>query len=197
MIYFSRGVNVKNHIPEKPKVNYWMVSAVPVLIMLVTVGAWFILNAKNKASQVMSAAYDENCNIKITLSTKEVISIPTEHKKSGVTICHQVKWISISPDKKYVAFEGSDWSLPQGSNYLGVYFSAQRDFANVWQIGAASLSHLSFDNADNLIAEGTYAGDQSTTQLKFRLNYIEQNFKTLVNPTTKRLPEANQAWTTL
>lgn len=188
---------MKNHIPEKPKVNYWMVSAVPVLIMLVTVGAWFILNAKNKASQVMSAAYDENCNIKITLSTKEVISIPTEHKKSGVTICHQVKWISISPDKKYVAFEGSDWSLPQGSNYLGVYFSAQRDFANVWQIGAASLSHLSFDNADNLIAEGTYAGDQSTTQLKFRLNYIEQNFKTLVNPTTKRLPEANQAWTTL
>ena len=140
--------------------------------------------------KIASANYDKDCNIAIVLENKQTVTIQTKFKERGITKCDMP--VQISPDKKYVAFELSDVT-----NFLGVYFASKHAYAKVWGIGAANITDLVFRPQSCLAAEGTYidGNDKSKTRLRFDLAYIEDNFDTLVNKTTKELPAENDAWT--
>jgi len=48
--YGQNTINQPSQIPEKPKINYWIILAVLLFIVLVAGGSLFVLNSKNKIS---------------------------------------------------------------------------------------------------------------------------------------------------
>lgn len=73
-------------VPEKPKVNYWMVSAVLLLIILLIGGSWFVLNTKNRISSDQQPAIPNQANETTVTGVLRTSGLSEEEKqKFGLT----------------------------------------------------------------------------------------------------------------
>src|SRR3989344_4973592 len=79
-------VNQPIQIPEKPKINYWMVSTTLLFIVLLTSGGWFVLNSKNKTSSQRKQSTTVQTNQMVTTGVIRTSGLSEEEKqKFGLT----------------------------------------------------------------------------------------------------------------
>jgi len=79
-------------LPEKPKVNYWMISTVLLLIILLASGAWFVLNTKNRTSLNQQPGTSSQANETVATGVLRTSGLSEEEKqKFGLaTVNYQI-----------------------------------------------------------------------------------------------------------
>ena len=141
---------------------------------------------------IEDAYYDETCNVIITLSSKRIVTISTDHKKAQPDLkCYQIKPVTISPDKKYVAFEGSDLHTKDKTGYapgnsLTIYFASKKSYAHI-SIGAAHVLRINISPDDILSSEMEYEKEHPVKYERLSLPIIENHFENTVDPQTKEI----------
>lgn len=71
--------------PEKPKINYWVISTVFLFILLMTCGGWIVLNSKNKSSSQQPPANIQTNQTVVTGVIRTSGLSDEEKQKYGLT----------------------------------------------------------------------------------------------------------------
>ncbi len=145
--------------------------------------------SQTKTTTIKSVRYNSDCTVEVTLNNGEKRSvIATTEEKT----CSGIYSPIVSPDGKYGAFEL--WTLEKDPTMISgkaanhavfVYFSGQKDWANVYQFGAAWVKNMSFDQNDNLLL--TVTNGEIIDSKKILLPIIASKFVTVVDPQTKKI----------
>ncbi|MBI2612181.1 hypothetical protein HYW54_05600 [Candidatus Gottesmanbacteria bacterium] len=79
-------INQPRQIPERPKINYWMLSTILLFIVLLASGGWFILNSKNNNSSEQQRPTIIQANQTVTTGVIRTSGLSDEEKqKFGLT----------------------------------------------------------------------------------------------------------------
>jgi hypothetical protein len=152
------------------------------------------LSQGSSDARIFSASFDEQCDMVIEMVDGEKITVPTDHlynaRLNGNTTynCAQNNRVQVSPDARFVAFEGSSWqgdAMAKG-NQLVVYASDLSDFFIVESFGGVSVYDLSIDITNVLRYGLSYDGSTAGGYL-LDLEKIVANTALYINPTTREL----------
>lgn len=166
--------------------NILIAISVLLILSIVTVGIFqlgkiFIPDKKETVTITSSKSNTFDCSLEISLSNGETYDLDIPKK---IDNCIHLFTMDYSLDGKYAAFAVEAIESDMQNNQIIVFFAEEKDWARVYEYGAASATEVSFDRNNTLFA--TLSDGTITEKKQIAIPVIQANFNN-VDPMSKKL----------